>query len=294
MKTIYLNEFLTLAEQLNFSTAAKKLGITLPTLSRHIKQMEEELGVPLFTRTTQKIELTPYGLAYISHANVILESERAFSKKAEQISRDTASRLAVGVCGFPHYYGIISLLADFKKHCPEAVIDVSMEPFDNTTAELQSGRLDAAFIHDAGDLEDQYIMVPFHEDYLSVTLPASHRLASAPCVHLADLKDETFFLRHKEGSSMNQLEREALCSAGLSPRLSSDRGTRDDSAINRGKRISLVKLGLANKLRSNPNVAIVPVEPRIHVDLYLVYPKKKKLPAVVKEFVRYTAENRFM
>ncbi|MCC8103274.1 MAG: LysR family transcriptional regulator [Clostridiales bacterium] len=292
MKTLFLNEFLILAEQLNFSNAAKKLGINQSALSRHIKQLEEELNVPLFTRTTQKIELTSFGMAFLPHAIAITEHEKEFERTAEALRRDADHRISLGVVGFPAYYGITTLFADFKKQYPQAIIDVLMLSTDETLGQLQSGLLDAAFIHNTGTFEDDYTMIPYREDYLSVSLPHSHPLAAKKSVHLSELKDEVFFIRHKKGSTPWQLEVNELQNAGFTPKLSSSKGNWEDSVINRSGEVSLVKQGLADKLRGNVHIAVVDLEPRVHTDLYLIYPKERHLNAMVDAFVKFTAENR--
>ena len=65
MQVQMLQEFLVLAETLNFLAAASDLYISQATLSKHIREMEKELGAPLFKRTTRKVELTELGVRTI-------------------------------------------------------------------------------------------------------------------------------------------------------------------------------------------------------------------------------------
>lgn len=67
-----LKFFSTLASSSSLSAAARELGITLPAVSMHLSQMEERLGVPLITRTTRRMSLTPEGSVYLEHARRIL------------------------------------------------------------------------------------------------------------------------------------------------------------------------------------------------------------------------------
>lgn len=79
METSILNEFLTLEETNSFSKAARQMQISQATLSRHIRQLEDSYGVPLFERTTQKMKLTPYGEALVVYAKNILENEHSLN-----------------------------------------------------------------------------------------------------------------------------------------------------------------------------------------------------------------------
>lgn len=77
-----IQEFLVLAEKLNFSETAKQFYIAQSVLSRHIAQMEKELDCPLFYRNHQSVELTEYGKMFLSHARQIVDE---YNKSVEQI-----------------------------------------------------------------------------------------------------------------------------------------------------------------------------------------------------------------
>ena len=70
MNTDNLKEFMVLAETKNFWEASDRLYMNQSTLSKHIKSLENELGVPLFTRTTRRVELTSYGQTFLPMQNL--------------------------------------------------------------------------------------------------------------------------------------------------------------------------------------------------------------------------------
>lgn len=290
MKTSFYNEFLVLAEQLSFSRAAQKLGITQSALSRHIKQLEEDINYPLFVRTTQKIKLTPYGIAFLSHAADIVKHQQDFACTAEAIQRKLSSAIAVGVCGFPSYYGITSLLADFANRYPQTVIDVHMDSADCFPNRLHTGLLDVAFIHGAEICGEDFCVIPFREDHLSASLPYTHPLASKSALSLCELKDETFYIRHKRDSYLYKLETDILRSAGFEPKISLSKGTWEDSVISRSDSISLVMQGLADRLMGQQFVSVIDIMPRIPVNISLIYPKNRELSDTVMAFIRLAEE----
>ncbi len=292
MKTSFFNEFLVLAEQLNFSRAAEKLGMNQSVLSRHIKQLEEEVGAPLFTRTTQKMELTPYGAALIPHARAILEQTHQYTRDVDAIRRDEANRISLGVCGFPTYYGITALFAEYKNQFPDAMIDVHTDSFDDAFRHLNAGRFDAVFVHWSDESTEKYGVIPFHEDYFSVSLPALHPLAGRSSIALSELKDETFYIRHKKDSYMYNLELKALRSAGFEPKLSLNQSNWEDSIINHTNDISLVTQGTAQMLRSQLRVRVVDIMPRIYANVALVYLKDREQSRLVRSFLSFVEERK--
>lgn len=76
MTTQQIQCIITLAEEGSFSKAAKKLFVTQPSISQLIKNMETQLGAPLFDRSSSPIQLTPIGQAYYDAAKKILSTER--------------------------------------------------------------------------------------------------------------------------------------------------------------------------------------------------------------------------
>lgn len=284
MKTSFLNEFMALEKHLNFSNAARELSITQSALSRHIQKLEEEMGVPLFHRTTQKIDLTPYGEALIPHAKAILEHSRAFSQECAEIKERSPNHIILGCCGFPNYYGITGFLSAFKAAYPRAVMDVRIGSTDENLRWLQEGDVNAAFVHNITNLAQEYQLLPFCRDWLSAVLPADHPLAEHETVSLYDLRDETFYLRHSKDSLMDKLEMRTLRSAGFEPKLSHNRGTWGDSVINRGREVSLALRGLSDKLRGNMHLKICEIRPIISVDVCFIYSKKAPAPGLMKPF----------
>lgn len=284
MKTSFLNEFMALEKHLNFSKAARELSITQSALSRHIQKLEEEMGVPLFHRTTQKIDLTPYGEALIPHAKAILEHSRAFSQECAEIKERSPNHIILGCCGFPNYYGITGFLSAFKAAYPRAVMDVRIGSTDENLRWLQEGDVNAAFVHNITNLAQEYQPIPFCRDWLSAVLPADHPLAEHETVSLYDLRDETFYLRHSKDSLMDKLEMRTLRSAGFEPKLSHNRGTWGDSVINRGREVSLALRGLSNKLQGNMHLKICEIRPIIPVDVCFICSKKAPAPGLMRPF----------
>lgn len=86
-----LKHFVTVAEEGNIGRAARRLRISQPPLSRQIKRLEDELGEPLFRRTTQGVQLLPAGHRLLPRARHVLEAVEAVRELARDVREQPAS-----------------------------------------------------------------------------------------------------------------------------------------------------------------------------------------------------------
>jgi LysR family transcriptional activator of glutamate synthase operon len=78
VKLSHLREFITLAETMEYTVAARKLLISQALLSKHIRHLESEFGVTLFNRTTRKVELSEFGALLLPYARDVVDTEREY------------------------------------------------------------------------------------------------------------------------------------------------------------------------------------------------------------------------
>lgn len=291
METSIFNEFLVLEEQNSFSKAAKALSMSQATLSRHIKQLEDEYGVLLFERTTQKMKLTPYGEALIPYARTIVEQNTEYKRAVERIKFKASSHLTIGTVDFPYFYGITSLLAGFKKAHFHTTLEVHMGSVDDLKNMLDAGFLDIAFIRDISDLSDKYVYHLYREDFLYMVVPANHPLAGRQSARIFDFADETFYFRCKKDSLMDQFYMKTFRNVGFIPKRAISQGSRSDSVINNGTNISIATDGLANTLRGNLHVKVLDLEPKVHCDICIARNKQIEPSDLALSFYDYVLEN---
>ncbi len=127
----HLQYFIIVAEELNFRRAAARLNIAQPPLTRQIRQLEEELGVELFYRTTRQTNLTQAGQVSL------LEDHRALALVQEGVamarlaSRGEVGRLVVGFEGSSAYDIVPKSVKAFRDRYPPLVLYLSHRPFSN-------------------------------------------------------------------------------------------------------------------------------------------------------------------
>jgi len=136
----HLRHFLAVAETLNFTKAADRLFMASSPLSRSIKELEHEVGGPLFVRGTRKVELTPLGEALIPHARRVIADVEALARDMDRRVRE-ATQIHLGMRSLPRQ--LIRAVVDdvMAKVDPSAV--VHLEPMDSEAQieRLLDGRL---------------------------------------------------------------------------------------------------------------------------------------------------------
>jgi DNA-binding transcriptional LysR family regulator len=131
---------------LNFTRAALKLRVAQPALSRQIRQLEEEVGVPLFTRDRHGTRMTEAGRAFLAEAKALLERSEHAIQAAQQAERKFEQPYRVGyVWGLFHTLAppILERLRLRFPHCPMHLLDLTPA---QQAQDLCDGRLDAGFI----------------------------------------------------------------------------------------------------------------------------------------------------
>lgn len=188
MKISNLEEFVKLAETLNFTQAAKSLFITQPALSKHISDLERELGVALFERTQHGVSLTPYGEAFLSDACVVLERYRRAVIRIEKMKSGASEPLRVG-----YLLGACKPFASrgsalFSARCPNVETIMRAMEVGEIHQALEIGSIDIGITANMNEYpEDLYHVRPLYKDTFALLAPPSHPLASRACVTVQDL-----------------------------------------------------------------------------------------------------------
>lgn len=186
MELRHLRCFLAVAQELHFARAAERLHIEQSPLSRAIKELEEELNVPLFVRTTRSTRLTRAGQLFLEHV------PRVFT--ALQQARDSVVaatngfygqlRVALSDCVTPSRLPI--LLALCRQQEPEVEIRLSEVPLSQQIKGLREDLYDVGFAQ-SDDVDDGIVATPVWREPLMVAVPARHPLLAHKRIPLEDV-----------------------------------------------------------------------------------------------------------
>ena len=188
----HLRYFLAVAEEGHFGRAAERLHIVQPALSMQIKALEEELGGPLFTRTSRRVELTEAGHLLRAEAQRTLEQAEHTRLTVQRAIRGETGRVRVGFSGNAVFSGkLMQDLRAFHKAYPDAELVVQEIAPQLHADAILTGQLDVGYTPDYGwQLDPALRSEPAGAWQMMLAMADDHPLASQECLTLAMLADQ--------------------------------------------------------------------------------------------------------
>ena len=141
-----LTYFLSAAEHGSFSAAAESLHMAQPSLSEQIRRLEAELGVPLFTRTGRRLELTEAGRLLLPQAERTLDAARAAQESVREVRDVTGGTVAFGTFGSAHHYLLGGLVEEFRARHPSVRVRVVGQNSAEVADAVRDGHLEAGLV----------------------------------------------------------------------------------------------------------------------------------------------------
>lgn len=192
MELRHLRGFIAVAETLHFGLAADRLHIAQPALSRTIAQLERELGVSLFTRSTRSVTLTAAGTEFLTEARALLAGLDRASARAHAVGTGQVGGIRLGVTGSATYGYLPRIASVMHRELPGVSLSVETEMLTGAQEDaLTDGAIDLGILRPPLR-RPELVVVRVEDEPLVVALPPRHRLATHDLVEVADLRDEPF------------------------------------------------------------------------------------------------------
>jgi DNA-binding transcriptional LysR family regulator len=191
----HLRYFVAVAEERHFTRAAERLGIKQPPLSLQIKQLEQELGTPLFRRLTRGVELTEPGTLLLDEARQILEQVERTKANVRNRARGETGRIRVGFAGATYFQPRVpGLVQTYRRRYPGVVLSPVQGNTPDLVEAVQNGSVDVAFVRPPLGDRQSITVHPLVEETMRIVLPSNHPQARKRFVSLATLAQETIIL----------------------------------------------------------------------------------------------------
>ena len=195
MELRHIRYFLAVAEERHFTRAAAKMGIGQPPLSQQIKDLEAEIGTPLFHRAPHGAELTAAGEAFLESAMEMPALAERATKAAQRAARGETGSLRVGYTASSAFNVVVpTAIRAFRR--AYAGVELTLEEANTTrlVTGLRDGSFDVVFLRPDAAGSEAFQLRLLSEEPMVVALPVSHPVAPQHEVDLSTLKDDPFLL----------------------------------------------------------------------------------------------------
>ena len=214
-----LRSFLAVAHHRNFSRAAEQLHVSQPALSEQIRKLEDELGTPLFDRTSRGATLTDAGDAFLPQARAVLAAADAAAESVRMVAHGLAGTLTLGFIDSAAVGILPPLIRRFTARYPELKLRLRELSTRQQLEAVAEGEIDVGIV--GGPVWNPALAGRLvATESLLLALPAEHRLAGETAVRLADLRDEGFITYPVDRHAGLYEETLRLChGAGFEPKI---------------------------------------------------------------------------
>jgi len=217
MELRHLRYFAAVAETRHFGRAAERLHLAQPALSQSVRQLEAELGVSLFTRTTRQVQLTPAGEFLYRDAQRVLGAIDDSVRGVRRIAGGRLGLLRIAFTGTAAFTQLPRIARVIKSRLPEVALEIHADLLTPAQADaLDERRLDLGVLRPPVAHESLAVRTITRER-LVLALPADHRLVDQPDLAMADLRAEPFVMYADSHSAVNEAVLRSCREAGFTP-----------------------------------------------------------------------------
>jgi DNA-binding transcriptional LysR family regulator len=193
----HLRYFIAVAEELNFSRAAQRMHMAQPPLSAAIRQLERDLGVDLFVRTTREVNLTDAGHAFLAGARRTLADAERAAEDARRAAAGELGHLRIAYSWSTRFQTLPALGQAFRATHPDVEL-LAQEMWNaRMPPAFASGSIDIA-LSLCPEIAAELELAPIRKERLVALLPESHPLAREEAIPLAALADDEFIVFPRE------------------------------------------------------------------------------------------------
>ena len=270
-----------------YTRAAETLHLSQPAVSMQIRQLEEQVGMPLFDQIGKKVHLTDAGRALYQHAQNILAQVHEAQLELEEMRGVRRGQLNITVASTANYFAP-QLLAAFCQRYPEVKISLDVSNLEHILALLNEADKDIAIMGRPPEASD-LVAHPFMENPLVVIASPNHPLAKERNIPLARLAQESFISR-EEGSGTRMAAERFFDTAGtrLSTAMEMSSNEAIKQAVQAGLGLGVVSVHTLEMELALDRLTILDVEGfPILRHWYAVHRQGKRFSAVAQAFLNF-------
>ena len=293
MEIRQLKAFLAIAEAKTFTAGARATNVTQAAISMQIRQLEDEVGIPLFTRTPRRVILTEAGEHLLGRARKILREHDAAIAEIAELAGAEYGRLRIGSASALFTTQQLPwILQKLKDKFPKAEIAVTSGTSQTLSDKLLHGEIDIAFVSlpvESGNLQTELL---FSDEIVAIAHP-NHNLAKEKVISAAQLASEQLILGEQGGNTRRMID-DFFHAANVRPNvvmeLSRQEAINQMVENNMGVGIAGAK-NIANEIRAKRLISWYIEGAEIKWDLGLARLRGGYYSPIAKEFVKFCKES---
>jgi DNA-binding transcriptional LysR family regulator len=284
--------FAEVAKQKSFTKAASTLHISQPSLSKTIKNLEGEIGTPLFYRGAKGLELTDTGQVFLTNAKNVLDAFDNLTAELDDVGDLKKGEIKIGIPPIIGAAFFSTLISKYIELYPSIQMSLNEVGSNKIKQEVSDGELDIGLICNLPVQKENYETIKLLKDPLMLIVHKDHPLAALEKIQFPDIENVPMIL-YKRDFSLHDRIMEACGSHGFYPNVVCESSQKDFM-------IEMVeaKLGgalLPSKICSqipNENIKAIPFDkPAVYLELAMIWKKDKYLSHAVRKFIRMAEEH---
>ncbi|MEA4965967.1 MAG: selenium metabolism-associated LysR family transcriptional regulator [Oscillospiraceae bacterium] len=291
MELKQLRSFTAVVQYGSFTKAAEKMYTSQPTISTHIRALEEELQTPLIVRDTKNMKITPKGWELYECATHILELQ---NNLLQRWSEETKNIIRLGASTIPSAYILPEILPRYGKLSPDTYFIVQQSDSSEVISGLLNGLFDLGMVGMECP-DDTLCCVPFYSDHMVLIAPVNERFLAmkkqvAPPI--SELLREPIILREKGSGSQKSADRflESMCVSESDLKVTARMNDQESikNLVAGGLGISIISEKAAKNFVEEKRLLMFDLpEASAKRNLYLIFPRTLRAHSTVQQFADF-------
>jgi DNA-binding transcriptional LysR family regulator len=285
-----LQIFESAARHLHFGRAAAEIHLTQPAVSLQIKQLEEQVGLPLFEHVGRRVQLTAAGHEVARYSRAIMQLLREADESLNALKGTGGGELHIAVVSTAKYFAP-KLLAEFRRVNPQVKVRLSVSNREAVVHDLAENRIDLALMGQPPRGIDT-IAVAYARHPLAIIAAPDHPLARKRRVELKQLAGDTFIIRERGSGTRTSTER-VFAERGFHPAETMEMSSNETikQAVMAGMGVSFLSLHtVVLEIATGRIVALKVVGTPVMRAWHVVHREKKRLSPAAQAFKAFLLE----
>jgi len=287
-----MESLIYLVEEGSFSRAAKRVFLTQPSLTKHIKNLEEAVNARIVNRENMGISLTPEGKILYDYSRRILKLRDEAKQKILRIKENESGNIFISASTIPATYILPQLLNKFKKLFPDIRSYIQANDSEETLGMILNNQAEIGFIG-KNTLNKRLNVKPLWKDEIVLAVPVQHRWRKKDYVTLDEVSKEPFIIREMGSGTREILEEyllknnyKSLSKFNIVCEMGSSEAVKEAIIANLGASILSIH-AIKRELKQGTLINVPIKDCDIQRYFYLIYKKQFSLMPYHKLFLKF-------